>query len=246
MLNAQVEKMEASYNVVVTGKVVDGFDLAQVKANFRELFKLDQQQVDKLLVGKPVAIRRGVNKQQALKLRNSLLKAGAITVVKVAAEPAAKPSASPAASPANSATRPAGAGTQPAASTPPATKPAPSADTSGPKPKFKVTNSGYATAEPKTASGSPAVKAKQPASQAPIKEAAKQKPVQQKPVQAQQAADSASTAQAAAELDCPRCGHQQAIAKACERCRMDLRLHLKRLQRKQKIRSARQQQAQVV
>ncbi|ARN74190.1 hypothetical protein [Oceanicoccus sagamiensis] len=73
-----------SYSVVVTGKIAEGFELSQVKGNVGKLFKLDDAKVEKLFAGKPVAIRRGVEKGQALKLRAALAKAGAIAAVKVA------------------------------------------------------------------------------------------------------------------------------------------------------------------
>ncbi len=73
-----------SYSVVVTGKIAEGFELSQVKGNVGKLFKLEDSQVEKLFSGKPVAIRRGVEKGQALKLRSALAKAGAIAAVKVA------------------------------------------------------------------------------------------------------------------------------------------------------------------
>jgi hypothetical protein len=37
------------------------------------------------------------------------------------------------------------------------------------------------------------------------------------------------------ELDCPRCGHRQPIADECAHCKMDLRLHIKRMRRKAKV-----------
>ncbi len=82
--------LSESYSVVVTGKIAEGFELSQVKGNVGKLFKLDGGQVEKLFSGKPVAIRRGVDKGQALKLRSALAKAGAIAAVKVARAKAAE------------------------------------------------------------------------------------------------------------------------------------------------------------
>ncbi|HEB28646.1 MAG TPA: hypothetical protein ENI05_12885 [Porticoccus sp.] len=72
------------YSVVVSGKIAEGFELSQVKASVGTLFKLDEGRVEKLFSGKPVAIRRGVEKASALKLRSALAKVGAIAVIKVA------------------------------------------------------------------------------------------------------------------------------------------------------------------
>lgn len=77
--------MSASYSVAVTGKIVDGFELAQVKASVSKLFKLNGEQVEKIFSGKPVVIRRAVEKEQAVKLRSALVKVGALAVVKEAA-----------------------------------------------------------------------------------------------------------------------------------------------------------------
>ena len=37
------------------------------------------------------------------------------------------------------------------------------------------------------------------------------------------------------DIVCPRCAHCQPVAPQCAHCRMDMRLHLKRLQRKAKV-----------
>ncbi len=75
--------MSETYSVVMTGKIADGFEMDQVKASVGGLFKLNNDQLNKMFSGKPVAIRRGLDKQQALKLRAVLTKAGALAVVKV-------------------------------------------------------------------------------------------------------------------------------------------------------------------
>ncbi len=74
--------MSELYSVIMTGKLVDGFDLETVKSNVSETFKLDSAAVEKLFSGKPVAIRRDIEKGPALKLRSALMRAGAIAVVK--------------------------------------------------------------------------------------------------------------------------------------------------------------------
>lgn len=83
--------MSETYSVVMTGKIADGFELAQVKANVSKLFKLSDGQVEKMFSGKPVAIRRGVEKEQALKLSAVLVKSGALAVVKASAPVAEQP-----------------------------------------------------------------------------------------------------------------------------------------------------------
>lgn len=74
--------MSETFSVVVSGKLADGFELPQVKENIAGLFKLAPDKVDKLFAGKPVALKRGVDKAQAMKLRNVLARAGALAVIK--------------------------------------------------------------------------------------------------------------------------------------------------------------------
>ncbi len=71
-----------SYSVVFSGKTVDGFPLQQVKENLGRLFKLEAGQLERIFSGKPVALKKGLQKAEALKLRNSLAKAGALGVIK--------------------------------------------------------------------------------------------------------------------------------------------------------------------
>lgn len=43
------------------------------------------------------------------------------------------------------------------------------------------------------------------------------------------------------ELECPRCAHRQPVSEQCVHCRMDLRRHLRRLERRAKLRERRRQ-----
>ncbi len=45
------------------------------------------------------------------------------------------------------------------------------------------------------------------------------------------------------ELVCPRCGHGQPLATECAHCKMDMRLHLKRLERRARVQGLRSQRA---
>jgi hypothetical protein len=75
--------MAETYSVVVTGDILDTFELEQVKLNVGKLFKLSDEKVEKLFAGKPVAIQRGVDKEKAIKVRAALTRAGAVSVVKL-------------------------------------------------------------------------------------------------------------------------------------------------------------------
>jgi hypothetical protein len=146
--------MSGDYSVVVTGKIADGFSVEQVKTNVARLFKIEGEQVNKLISAKPVVVRRGIDKKQAVKIQQALAKAGAVAVIKVQRPPEEK-----------------------AAATNTATPPVP-----------------------------PVVKAK--------------------PV---------------ANICCPRCGHEQVFSRACGHCKMDLTLHIGRMERKEKARVRREQ-----
>lgn len=87
--------MSEKFSVVLTGKLADGFELPQVKDNIAGLFKLAPEKVDRLFSGKPVALKRGVDKAQAMKLRNALARAGALGVIKADGAVAAAAPAQP-------------------------------------------------------------------------------------------------------------------------------------------------------
>ena len=80
--------MSEAYSVVVSGQLVEGFELGQVKENLIQAFKLSAAQADKLLCGKPVALKRGIEKNVAVKLSQRLQDLGAVSIIKAA--PAAK------------------------------------------------------------------------------------------------------------------------------------------------------------
>jgi hypothetical protein len=79
--------MSEKFSVVLTGKLADGFELPRVKINIAQVFKLAPEKVEKLFSGKPVALKRGVDKAQAMKLRNALARAGALGVIKAEVSP---------------------------------------------------------------------------------------------------------------------------------------------------------------
>ncbi|MEE8058363.1 MAG: hypothetical protein V3T17_11080 [Pseudomonadales bacterium] len=83
--------MSEVYSVVMTGQLAEGFELHQVKANVSTLFKINSGQIEKMFSGKPVTIRRGIEKEQALKLCSALAKAGALAAVKVSRPSSASP-----------------------------------------------------------------------------------------------------------------------------------------------------------
>jgi len=157
-----------SYSVVFSGEIADGKDEREVREDVARAFKLKSEQVQKLFSGRPVALKRGLDKGQAIKYRNRLARAGALGKIVVS-----RPKAEAAASAASSAATPA----------PPSPSSAPA--------------SAAARAQPAPA-------------------AAPQADVQ--------------------VIDCPRCGHEQAVAQSCERCGTDLRMQLRRLEKRRRRR----------
>lgn len=145
--------MSETYSVVLSGSLVEGFELDQVKQNIATSFKLNEAQTDKLFCGKPVAIKRGIDQTLALKLSKHLQQLGADVEIKTIA----------------------------------------------------------------------AVKAAvvAPTQQPTIEEVPKPAAAVQKVKQEDQC--------------CPRCGHEQPFAEVCGLCKMDLTLHIRRLERRAKV-----------
>ncbi len=65
-------------NVIFEGRLTGDLPLEQVKANLAAMFKMNGSQVESLFSGKPIAIKRNVDKQLANKYVTALQKAGAI------------------------------------------------------------------------------------------------------------------------------------------------------------------------
>ncbi len=104
---------EKKYDVLFTGKLVDGAVEDQVKANVAKLFKTDVAKIQRLFIGMPVMIKKGVDEETALKYMMALKKAGAICEAKeqaASAESAAPPPAAASVPP----PQPAAAPSQPA------------------------------------------------------------------------------------------------------------------------------------
>lgn len=159
--------MTQQYSVVFTGKIADGFSREQVEANIARIFKLRPEQTSVLFGGKPVALKRGVDKEEAMKIRAALAKAGALGVIK---------------------------------------------------------------------GGEGEVSA---ASAAPVPAAPQAERAQPTAERSNSAAEAAKPSATDASIECPRCGHQQRFSKACGRCRMDLSLHIQRLERRARVMAVR-------
>ena len=83
--------MSQRYDIFFAAQLVDGFDDATVRANLATLFKANDATLEKLFSGKPQLIKRGVDKQAAIKYKAALQKAGAIALVRTQPEPKKQP-----------------------------------------------------------------------------------------------------------------------------------------------------------
>lgn len=89
---------EERFDLVFSGELVAGFELAQVKKNIQVLFRIDDAKVNALFSGKPIPLRKGLDADAANKYRVAMKKAGARVDVVLSRDPPA-PTAQAAASP---------------------------------------------------------------------------------------------------------------------------------------------------
>ncbi len=73
---------EIRYDIIITGKLLDGTSQAQATARVAQLFKTSEQQAASLVDGKPHRIKRAVTEDAARKFKAALTKAGLQTAVK--------------------------------------------------------------------------------------------------------------------------------------------------------------------
>lgn len=70
-----------TFEVVFSGKLVEGAAPEKVKANVAALFKVEAAKVERLFSGATISIKKGVDEATAKKYQMALYKAGAITQV---------------------------------------------------------------------------------------------------------------------------------------------------------------------
>jgi hypothetical protein len=69
---------ETRMDVFFRGKVASGHRPADVKERLKALFKVDDERIDQLFSGRPVAIRRNLDVDAARRYQEALAKAGAL------------------------------------------------------------------------------------------------------------------------------------------------------------------------
>lgn len=69
--------MSDTYSVVLTGKLLDGFDPKSVQDSFSELFKLSQEKVQAYFNGKPKVVKKDADHQTATRYKAKIERLGA-------------------------------------------------------------------------------------------------------------------------------------------------------------------------
>ncbi|MEX2482617.1 MAG: hypothetical protein WD928_17305 [Gammaproteobacteria bacterium] len=112
-----------TFAVIFRGRIVDGADMAAVRANLAKLFKADAARIEKMFSGQAVIIKKGLDAGDAEKYWAALAKAGAVAeVVAMPATTGSSPalqSSPPAPSPPAAQASPRGAAVPPPPSTVP-------------------------------------------------------------------------------------------------------------------------------
>ena len=76
---------QARYDVIFSGAIADGLDIAVVKDRIAKLFKTDASQVERLFSGNTVVIKRQTDEQTARKYHAAMRQAGALCRVRPSA-----------------------------------------------------------------------------------------------------------------------------------------------------------------
>jgi hypothetical protein len=87
------------FEIIFRGDIQFGQNLVDVKARLQQLFKIDTAKVEALFTGKPVVLKRGLDKVSAEKYQDVLSKAGALIELVSTSASVTKPVASPQKSP---------------------------------------------------------------------------------------------------------------------------------------------------
>jgi hypothetical protein len=71
-----------TYDIVFSGQLIEGGDLAQARHRLSNLFKANDNQLDRLFSGKPIVIKSGVDDETATKYRVAFRNAGALVDIR--------------------------------------------------------------------------------------------------------------------------------------------------------------------
>lgn len=82
---------EEKFDLMFSGELVPGYELAQVKKNIQLLFRIDAAKTEILFSGRAIALKKGLDAETANKYRVAIKKAGARVAVSTSEANAAKP-----------------------------------------------------------------------------------------------------------------------------------------------------------
>jgi len=74
---------DQSCRVIFEGSIAEGFSIGTVKKNLAQLFKADADRIATIFSGQAVVMKRNIDQATATKYQAALLKAGAITTIRV-------------------------------------------------------------------------------------------------------------------------------------------------------------------
>lgn len=90
---------ERRFDIVFTGEPLNGTDVADVKENLRQLFKLGEADLEKMFSGQPISIKKDLDRKTASQYQQALTRAGA-KIQLVLHQPAASEAPGPTVEPA--------------------------------------------------------------------------------------------------------------------------------------------------
>lgn len=71
--------MDKSFHIIFRGEIADGAHLPDVKRNLAKLFKSPIEKMERLFVGRPVAVKKNLAEADARRYQKALLAVGALT-----------------------------------------------------------------------------------------------------------------------------------------------------------------------
>lgn len=87
--------MTERYNIYFAGRLVDGHDLDSVRKNLAQVFKADEQTLDKLFSGRRRLVKSDCDKATALKYKTVMQRAGAELIISLIKADTKEPNAAP-------------------------------------------------------------------------------------------------------------------------------------------------------
>ncbi len=76
---------DSSFEIVFRGDIAPGNSLSEVRERLQQLFKADDAQLERLFSGRPVVLKRGLDRETGERYRDAISKAGALVEVRQAA-----------------------------------------------------------------------------------------------------------------------------------------------------------------